>query len=125
MAQNDFDIICLSEIWLSPDVLDSEICGNQYILFRSDRKFDLMTATRGGGMLIAVCSRLLAYSIDLSCIAQAFPTIDLLVRLRSSSFCIFTLYVPPDTAFDLYFDLFEGIVGLPYLMDDNSGLIIL
>lgn len=101
---------------LSVDVLDP-IYGSQYILLRSDWNFDLMAATRGGSMLIAVFSHLLHYSIDLSCISQAFLTIDLLglkVRFRGSCFCIFTVYTPPGTAFDLYDDLFERSAGATF-----------
>ncbi|XP_044749140.1 uncharacterized protein LOC123309905 [Coccinella septempunctata] len=36
------------------DILDSEICDDQYVLYRSDCNIELTGKTRGGGVLIAV-----------------------------------------------------------------------
>ena len=45
---SDFDVICLTETWLSESVFDQEILPINYNIYRKDRH------SRGGGVLIAI-----------------------------------------------------------------------
>ena len=47
---SDFDIICLTETWLSESIFDQEILPTNYQIYRKDRP------SRGGGVLIAIKS---------------------------------------------------------------------
>ncbi|XP_045471763.1 uncharacterized protein LOC123678670 [Harmonia axyridis] len=127
IVQSEYDIICLSETWLSSDILDSEICDDRYVLYRNDRNFDLTSKSRGGGVLIAVRSSLMACSINLDSIKESFPNVNIMglrIGLRGSHFYILTLYIPPNTASDQYEDVLEAISVLPCLLDENANLII-
>ena len=51
---SDFDVICLTETWLSESVFDQEILPTNYNIYRKDRP------SRGGGVLIAIKSTISA-----------------------------------------------------------------
>ena len=46
ITKNDFDVLCISETWLSEHVKDNDISIPGYNIFRKDRKHSL-----GGGVL--------------------------------------------------------------------------
>ncbi|XP_045463734.1 uncharacterized protein LOC123673294 [Harmonia axyridis] len=118
----------LNETWLSSNISSSEICSDQYILYRKDRSFGLTTATRGGGVLVAVCSDSKVSYLDLSCITEVFHNIDIVglkVTERGSSLYIFTIYIPPSSRLEQYEELFDAVSSLPYLLLDDGNLIIL
>ena len=47
---NDVDILVITEIWLTPAILDHEVFPSGYSVYRCDREED----RRGGGVLIAI-----------------------------------------------------------------------
>lgn len=49
-----YDVIILTETWLSPNILDSEFIDSRYNVFRCDRNRDATGKKDGGGTLIAV-----------------------------------------------------------------------
>jgi exonuclease III len=46
--QNDSDIVCITETWLSDEIPDNAVAMHGFTLFRKDRE------TRGGGVAIFV-----------------------------------------------------------------------
>lgn len=50
----DYDIICLTETWLSDEVGSTEFFNTNYVVYRCDRKFGVVHATREWGVLLAV-----------------------------------------------------------------------
>ena len=45
---HDFDIVAITETWLSNNIFDNEILPANYTIYRNDR------GSRGGGVLLAV-----------------------------------------------------------------------
>lgn len=58
VLNNDFDIVCLSETWLVPGIFSAELFDPRYNVYRSDRDYNTLGMTLGGGTLIAVDRRL-------------------------------------------------------------------
>lgn len=54
LCLSEFDIIALTETWLVDGITDTELFGDQYMVWRRDRDYCLTGQTRGGGVLIAV-----------------------------------------------------------------------
>lgn len=128
IAENDYDLICLSETWLAPDILDSEIVNYKYIVYRNDRNFDLTGATRGGGVLISVNSLFHTSLLDLDFILALIPSINLVgIKLIISrvTYYIINVYIPPNSPLDVYDSLFEAICSLQYLLNGDSNVLIL
>lgn len=103
---NNFDIICVVESWLSPDISDAEIFIPG---FRRDRN------RHGGGILIFVKDILVCTAVPFQYANPSSPSIEFLplcIEFCNHKFCISTFYRPPslDVA---YFDaLFEAIESL-------------
>ena len=60
-ADHIFDLIFITETWLSPAICDSMICPNHYLILRNDRQ-----NSRGGGVLILYKSHLHVSLVSLS-----------------------------------------------------------
>ena len=67
VIDNDYDIIVLTETWLSSDIYDAELFSANYVVFRYDRAL-----SRGGGVLIAVKSIFICKTINLDLFYATF-----------------------------------------------------
>ncbi|KAK9696366.1 hypothetical protein QE152_g31947 [Popillia japonica] len=70
LLNSDFDIVCLTETWLNPNILASEISNNKYSIFRRDRCITTSKKADGGGVLMALDNTLPA-SVRLDWQSQA------------------------------------------------------
>lgn len=50
----DYDIIAITESWLSDDVTNNELFDKRYDVFRQDRDFKATNKKRGGGLIFAI-----------------------------------------------------------------------
>lgn len=111
----EFQIIGLSETWLSDVVGDAELFPSCYTVFRSDRNFAATGLSRGGGVLLAVDSSIKPVRINVEALKTSFPGIDILgckVVLCNISVSIFVLYIPPTISpndFELFIETFETL----------------
>lgn len=111
----EYDIIALSETWLSNDIRDGELFPNTFIVHRDDRHLQALGVSRGGGVLLAVRDFFTSIRIDLSSVSDAVPIIDIVgVKLMldgGRSLFIFVVYIPPRVSvadFERFFDLLNG-----------------
>lgn len=54
IQSEDYDIICLTETWLSNDIFDTELFDTDYEVIRLDRSHEITKKKRGGGVLLAL-----------------------------------------------------------------------
>ena len=71
VLQCNYDLIILTETWLTEDFYDAEYFYNNYNVYRHDRLVSDRRGERGGGMLIAVQRRLRARRRDDLCSERA------------------------------------------------------
>lgn len=57
---NSYDIIALTETWLTDSVFDNELFDDRYLVWRRDRNYASTGQSLGGGVLIAVRRELVA-----------------------------------------------------------------
>lgn len=62
LLMNLYDIIVLTETWLTDGICDSEFFDSRYIVWRRDRDYSMTGQSRGGGVLIATRRELSAMS---------------------------------------------------------------
>ena len=123
----NFELIILTETWLTDSVANSEFCPDNFEIYRSDRKFNKTTLTRGGGVLIAMRKYFSVLLIDLS--PHGFDELHLIdivgVKLtyRYVSFYILVIYVPPKSSVDDYISLFNLLGNLADLWNDRVVII--
>lgn len=66
LCTSGFDIIVLTETWLSPSISTAELNFSNYTAFRCDRSSLYSSNNRGGGVLIAVQSTLICKVLNVS-----------------------------------------------------------
>jgi hypothetical protein len=96
----NYNIITLTETWLTPAISKSELSLYGYHIYRLDRNHIINLFTRGGGVLIAVKSTYLIVLIPTNIITDEHvffhltnPSINLIVD---------TVYIPPNSHPQLY-----------------------
>jgi exonuclease III len=103
-----YDVICLTETWLHTNILDTELFCDDFSIFQLDR-----VNKRGGGVLIAVHSKLSAQilpfnnSMDVEFIAAK-------IQVNLSYVYVCCSYVPPNSdssTYTQYADLISGVVS--------------
>ncbi|CAG9136283.1 unnamed protein product [Plutella xylostella] len=126
-ACHDYDLICLSETWLLPSVLDSELFGDRYVVYRRDRDYDSTGQSLGGGVLVAV-----RRGLQVACSAappppplQAADCISVAVRLAGELLRVYCCYFPHcKTQADSEQCFFEFMDELLNNNPDDSTLIL-
>ncbi|XP_022178703.1 uncharacterized protein LOC111039470 [Myzus persicae] len=88
-----YDIIILTETWLTPDISDSELGFAGFQVIRLDRNHNNSTSIRGGGVLIAIKNTrsFQPISLTVSNVEQVF----VLLSLNSGHLLVGGVYLPP------------------------------
>lgn len=121
----DYEIIALTETWLNQSV-KKEILDDRYTVYRKDRETTAIsqTATRGGGVLIAVRSTIKCelYSNDKMEDLEA-----LCVRIPTSSGLIYVycLYIQPTASVDIYCNHLDAIESMMSEINNSDTLLLL
>ncbi|XP_055615629.1 uncharacterized protein LOC129761849 [Toxorhynchites rutilus septentrionalis] len=95
LSSCDYDILVLTETWLRPDIVDSEL-SSDYHIFRCDRSDSTSELSRGGGVLIAV-------KISHQCSAIPVDNCDQLeqtsirIKLANRSLYVVGIYLRPSS----------------------------
>lgn len=116
----NFDIILLTETWLSSDIANSELFDDRYSVYRKDRDSFTSDKKKGGGVLVAVhkraASRILLHEFD------DLEHIIVKVNEGSLSLLISVVYFPPGSDLASYERFGEDIENL---MDKYDALDVL
>lgn len=118
-----YDVIILTETWLSPNILDSEFIDSRYNVFRCDRNRDATGKKDGGGTLIAVHRSVITTRLTLkSVIPLNFDYV--LLKLNSHNknkyHIMCSVYIPPNqlsTAYESFFNALQ--TEIEYTNVDN------
>lgn len=122
LSAGEFDVIVLTETWLSELIYDSEFCNiDRYVVYRRDRCNPLVR--RGGGVLILV-SRAFSSRLRLDWSTSAE---DLWVTLYTNSHRKINLcvaYFPPGTGFESYGEHLDRIDQLVAAGDSSDAFLV-
>ena len=113
---NNYDVICVTESWLSQDIPDSELVISGYNVFRRDRN------RHGGGIIIFVRDSL-PCTILPTPISSSIELLSLTVEFCSSKFCISTFYRPPSSDVSYFDELYDIIEKLDIVTFSNYILL--
>ena len=110
--QNDSDIVCITETWLSDEIPDNAIAMHGFTLFRKDRE------KRGGGVAIFVKSNIQCKRLPVPDIPESVTEI-LWLQMRPcrlpravSSILIAVVYHPPHASADDNYKVYNHIQGV-------------
>lgn len=106
LAAFSYDIIVLTETWLSNNILSTEVFSNSYTVFRKDRCKEKTGMDRGGGVLVAIRSSLSCREICLesnsSFCDQDIDQVIVNVNLNEYEIFILASYIPPRSSLEVY-----------------------
>ncbi|CAI6373552.1 unnamed protein product [Macrosiphum euphorbiae] len=88
-----YDIIILTETWLSPDIKDAELGFVGFQVYRLDRNPNNSSFSRGGGVLIAIKSSLESHPVPLN--VSNVEQVYALVSININNFLVGCVYLPP------------------------------
>lgn len=96
---NFYDVIILTETWLTPDISDSELGFHGFQMFKLDRNSNNSSFLRGGGVLIAINNSIKSHIITLSFsnVEQIFA----LLSFNSNYLLVGGVYLPPHSPFNV------------------------
>jgi hypothetical protein len=109
----------LTETWLKPEILSSEVLPSKYTIYRRDR-----TDRRGGGVLVAVDSTIASdfiqpevqYDIEFICVKLHLPGFFLYITCS---------YIPPSSESSVYSQHLSAIKTVFNLLSDRDQFIVL
>lgn len=113
----EYDVVLLSETWLKPSVSSSEVFSPNYVVFRKDR-----LSSNGGGVLIAVSSKLSAELVDISC-AIDIEFCCVRVKIGCGNIFFTCSYVPPRSNIDIYRKHIDSLGCIVSRIDDGDNII--
>jgi hypothetical protein len=118
-----FDLIVITESWLSNAVHDSEFIDARYNVFRCDRSFEASKKTRGGGVLVAV-RRQLGVGTVLCRPASSYEIVQVQLILNNNfKMFVTAIYLSPNASLNDYNDCFDFCEDNPSLLcSDNLVL---
>ena len=103
---SDFQIIGLSETWLSNNITDLEIFPHGYLLYRKDR------GSRGGGVMLAVSNKLPSRQVP-SPHNLEIVTVSISISTTDITCCM--IYTPPNATTEYHRDLVKYLVTVAAL----------
>lgn len=107
-----FDVIIISETWLSDSFNDAELFSPVYNVLRGDRNFSLSGRSKAGGVLIALNSKIIYDVLDTSHIKSIVPVIDIVACkcfLGIQKVVICAIYIPPDITVNEFENFMDAI----------------
>lgn len=106
----DYDIIAITETWLNPSILTSEIFDDKYTVHRKDRNFTGTGKADGGGVLLAV-KGLISERIEK--FESTNPQVESIwIKIytdKKSYFYLCVIYIAPSSGKEVYKDFFSKL----------------
>lgn len=113
-----YDVIILTETWLTLDISDNEFIDQRYLVFRCDRNRSLTNKKDGGGVLIAISKELNPSSISFLPPLTLPEHVIVKVPAKNNKYHIIcATYIPPNAVDDTYLTFLNS---LSVLCDDSS-----
>lgn len=101
---SDYEVIAFTETWLNSDIGSSELFNDKYVVYRTDRKYDVLACSRGGGVLVALKSGLSSYLICGGSNPN-FEDVWVRVSFECAVIIIGIIYIPPNSQLSVFEDL--------------------
>lgn len=115
-----YDVVLLSETWLSEDFGLNEVQVKNYEIFRTDRDPSVLGRYRGGGVLIAVSNKLKSRRVTVGSVLSSFDNVFVLVKISNVSLLLGCVYIPPNSDVETYLEHCRVVEELSLRFPDSS-----
>lgn len=123
-SMRDIDIYALTETWLHREISSSEYFDSTFNVFRRDRHEHSSSTARGGGVLIAVKSKLVCDNLPLPNASNIECICVKIILNRSTNAYIYNAYLPPNSSNEVYSAHVNAIKYVHSLCKDSDIVII-
>lgn len=134
---HNYDIIILTETWLTSDIYDNELMDSRYVLFRSDRDRVATGRRDGGGVLVAV-RRSLSTDARVRIVAPpplpppaATPLpaaivdyVTIALEFNTNTYTISAAYIPDSQKYDVYLSYVSYLLNVYECFKDTYFFVI-
>lgn len=120
-----YDVVCLSETWLQPGYLDSEVIPGDWQVFRQDRGRVDDQDRLGGGVLIAVKSEHHCKTLVTNVTDKIFDLVAIELLSKGKKFIVICFYIPPRASLDEYTDLGVKIEEIVACYESDHAILIM
>jgi len=121
----EFQIICITESWCKDHISDSELFPSSYNVYRSDRNLEISQKRDGGGVLVAVTTRLSSFprpSWSTAGVCEYMWVTVGLTTARNLNICC--VYIPPYAASAEITTFMESIGDILDSNTDDEFLVV-
>ena len=95
ITEQNYDIVLLTETWLTNDVKNGELFLSGFNVLRADRPTSSLTS-KHGGVLIAIKNNIMHCKIDLNELPSTITSSTVIVKLETNNpIYIVVMYNPP------------------------------
>ncbi|XP_053686651.1 uncharacterized protein LOC128736195 [Sabethes cyaneus] len=96
----DYDVMVLTETWLDDHIHSVQLFGNLFNVYRCDRNRNNSNKTRGGGVLIAVSTRLISF-VHPTPVCDTIEQLWVIITTPIRKINVGVMYLPPDRRNDV------------------------
>lgn len=116
------DVILLTESWLNPEIIDSEVFCSRYTVYRQDRDYFTSSKTRGGGVVIAISSIFESSLVQV----EKSDVEHIFVKMKVGHICflLVCVYIPPSSHFNVYSNHIQCVKSVANLYKDHRIIIL-
>lgn len=114
VREQQFDVVLVTETWLSPNILDEIVALPGYTFLRKDR------TGRGGGVGVYVRQNLKVEILNFNIqVSDSFEFLVVKIKLPSRNLAIAVIYRPPNTNVNNFVNDIDNILSLTYSEFDD------
>lgn len=124
VLSSDYDVIIFTETFLDKFINDSELFGNNYLVYRCDRSPVNSNKLSGGGVLVAIASKLSSVLVSFV-IEPLTEEIWVSLAVGLNKLFIGGVYIPPSMPVDKYKDHIKNTTDVCSRLNINDSVIVI
>lgn len=117
VTSSNYDVVILTETWLKSSISDTELFGDDFVVYRCDRNIRNSTKPHGGGVLIAINKNIPSQRLVITDSDQ-LEIIFIKCNIGSTKIFIVCIYIPSNSAVSVY----KTVVDVLTLFLDKYGM---
>lgn len=123
VKSTQYNVLIFTETWLNNTFFNSEIFGDDWLVYRRDRDYKATNTTRGGGVLIAVHKSISSEEIA---VTQGHSSEQVWVKIsgNDSSVVLGVYYVSPNDNDNMYDDILSNAQHIRTLLGEKDVMFL-